>query len=399
MMTLPLDGVRILDLTQVMAGPFATMTLADLGADVVKIEPPGTGDQARRGAGHFRDGEDTAGFLALNRNKRSVVLDLKSEAGIAAFYALSDRADVVIENFRPGVTRRLGIDHEALRARNPALIYASISGFGQTGPYAQRPGFDLIAQAMSGVMSVTGEPGGSPVKCGIPISDLGAGLMCANAILAAYIERLTSGEGQYLDTSLFEAALALSVWETTELWATGEVPQPYGSAHRLNAPYQALPTADGYVVVAANNQRLWTRLCEAIGRTELIEDERFTTNLDRLHNVGMLTEELSRTFKERPTAEWVETLLAAGTPAGPIHDYRQAVEDPHTRARDMVVTVQHPVEGEIEALGIPVKFSRTPGSVRRAAPLLGEHTREVLAEVGHDADPVADVSADREDAT
>jgi crotonobetainyl-CoA:carnitine CoA-transferase CaiB-like acyl-CoA transferase len=380
--TLPLDGLRVIDLTQVMAGPYATMNLADYGADVVKVEPPGTGDQARHGAGHFRNGADTAGFLALNRNKRSVVLDLKSEDGRAAFYALTDDADVVIENFRPGVTERLGIDHVTLRDRNPALIYASISGFGQTGPYSQRPGFDLVAQAMSGVMSVTGVPGDDPVKCGIPISDLSAGLFCANAILTAYIERLHSGQGQYLETSLFDSALALSVWETTELWATGKVPQPFGSAHRLNAPYQALETSNGHVVVAANNQRLWVRLCEAIGAPELVDDERFTTNLDRLHNVDALAAELTVIFRTRTTEEWVELLLDAGTPAGPIHDYQQVVADPHTLAREMVVHVEHPVEGRIEALGVPVKFSRTPGSVRRAAPLLGEHTGEVLGELG-----------------
>lgn len=394
--SLPLEGMRVLDLTQVMAGPYATMNLADLGADVIKVEPPGRGDQSRSGAGHRMRGEDTAGFLALNRNKRSVTLDLKSEAGKQAFVDLADRADVVVENFRPGVTERLGIDHETLRQRNPGLIYASISGFGQTGPYAQRPGFDLVAQAMSGVMSVTGKPGDDPVKCGVPISDLAAGLYCTSAILAAYIERQRSGEGQYLDTSLFEAAVALSVWETTELWATGNVPQPLGSAHRMNAPYQALRTADGHVVVAANNERLWTRLCEAIGRPELIEDPRFGTNLDRLHAVDALTVELERTFVTRTTAEWVELLLEAGTPAGPIHDYAQVLDDPHTKARGMVQQVEHPVEGTINALGIPVKFSRTPGQIRTAAPLLGEHTAEVLVELGYSDKQLGQLGVDRE---
>lgn len=388
-MTLPLDGIRILDLTQVMAGPFATMTLADLGADVVKIEPPHGGDQARRGAGHFMKGEDTAGFLALNRNKRSVVLDLKSDAGREAFSALVDAADVVIENFRPGVTRRLGIDYGTLSQRNPALIYASISGFGQNGPYAGRPGFDLIAQAMGGIMSVTGQPGGDPVKCGIPVSDLGAGLLCANAILAAYIERQRTGQGQYIDTSLYEAVIALSVWETTEWWATGRVPQPVGSAHRLNAPYQALRTADGYITVAANNQRLWVRLCEALERTDLIDDERFATNLDRLANVAELADELESTLRHCSTDEWVEILLAAGTPAGKIANYAEVLDDPHTRARDMVTSVDHPIEGTINTVGIPVKLSRTPGEIRRAAPLLGEHTDEVLAEFGYPADKIA----------
>lgn len=378
-----LDGLRVLDLTQVMAGPFATMTLADLGADVVKIEPPGVGDQARSAAGHFMTGEDTAGFLALNRNKRSIAIDLKQDTGRDVFYRLVESADVVVENFRPGVTPRLGIDYPTLRGHNAGLIYASISGFGQDGPYAQRPGFDLIAQAMGGLMSVTGKPGDDPVKCGIPISDLSAGLICASAVLAAYIHRLRTGEGQYIDTSLYDAVLALSVWETTELWATGRIPQPTGSGHRLNAPYQALRTADGHVIVAANNDRLWVRLCEAIGRPELADDERFRTNLDRLDRVDELAAELESTLRTRTTDEWVPILLEAGTPAGKIANYREVVDDPHTAARQMVQQVEHPVEGTVSALGIPAKLSATPGRIRRAAPLLGEHTDQVLAEAGY----------------
>jgi len=380
-MSLPLEGVRVIDLTQVMAGPFCTMILGDLGADVVKVEPPG-GDLSRRmgGAQMELSGEDNAPFLALNRNKRSVVLDLKAEADHERFYALVRGADIVVESFRPGVAGRLGVDYDALVGVHPGLIYASVSGFGQTGPYAQRPGFDLIAQAMSGVMSVTGEPGGDPVKCGIPISDLAAGLYCALAVLAAYIHRNRTGEGQKVETSLFEAALGLSVWESSELWTTGGIPQPCGSAHRLNAPYQALRTADGHLVLAAITERQWEALCQVLDREALARDPRFATNADRMAHRGALVEELEAVLAAAPTRRWIEKLLDAGVPAGPIQNYRQVFEDPHTRAREMMQEVEHPVEGSVRMLGFPFKLSTTPARVRRPPPLLGEHTAELLGE-------------------
>jgi crotonobetainyl-CoA:carnitine CoA-transferase CaiB-like acyl-CoA transferase len=376
-----LEGLRVLELTQVMAGPFCGQVLADMGADVVKIEPP-EGDATRRSLGFRMRGEDTAAFMAVNRNKRSVVLDLKGGDDRAAFEGLVRGADVVIENYRPGVAARLKADWETLRVVNPRLVHASLSGFGQTGPYATRPGYDLIAQGLSGVMSVTGEPGGEPVKCGIPIGDLAAGLFCAVGILCALQARERTGRGQQVDTSLFEGALALSIWETAELWATGRVPEPLGSAHRLTAPYQALRTRDGHITVGGNTPRLWERLCEAIGRPELVSDARFATNDDRMEHRPELVAELEAALAARDTGEWVEALTAAGVPCGPIHDYRQVFEDPHTRAREMEVTIEHPVEGAMRALGIPVKLSDTPGSIRRPAPLLGEHTDEVLREAG-----------------
>ena len=357
-----------------MAGPFCGQVLADMGADVVKIEPP-AGDPTRESLG-------TAAFLAVNRNKRSVALDLKSSAHQAVLHRLARDADVVLENYRPGVASRLGAGWEALSELNPRLIYASVSGFGQTGPYAQRPGYDLIAQGLSGVMSVTGEPGGEPVKCGIPISDLSAGLFCAVAILSAVIARERTGRGQRIDTSLFEGALALSVWEAAELWGTGRVPEPLGSAHRLTAPYQALRTRDGHITVGANNQRLWRRFCEAIGRPALFDDSRFASNSGRMAHRRELVSELEAALAERSSAEWVAALIDAGVPCGPIHDYRQVFEDPHTQAREMEVRLSHPEEGEIRVLGIPVKLSDTPGAIRRPAPLPGEHTSEVLREAG-----------------
>lgn len=386
-----LDKLTVLDLTQVMAGPYCCQLLADLGARVIKVEPVGTGDASRAAMGFEMSGDDNASFLAVNRNKESVAVDLKEDAGRELVQRLARDADVVVENFRPGVTTRLGVDYDTLREVNPGLIYASISGFGQTGPHASRAGYDLIAQAMSGVMSVTGEPDGAPVKCGVPIGDLGAGMFAVIGILSAYVSRQETGTGQHIDVSLFESALALSVWETTELWSTGRVPARYGSAHRLSAPYQALRTADGYITVGANNERLWERLCTAIDRADLAADPRFADNARRMEHVPELVEELEATLVHRGTDEWAEILHDAGVPCGPIRDYAQVFEDPHTRAREMMVEMQHPVEGTVRGLGIPIKMSTTPGRVRRAAPLLGQDTRDVLARHGYAADEITEL--------
>lgn len=377
---LPLEGLRVLDMTQVLAGPYCTMTLADMGADVIKVERP---DRSDRSMGLPMNGEDGATFVALNRNKRSFTVDLKVPDGRQALLDLVDTADVFVENYRPGATRRLGIDHESLRALNSRLIYASISGFGQTGPYAQRPGYDIIAQGMSGIMSVTGMPGGPPVKAGLPITDLAAGLVCANAILVAVLARYRTGEGQYIDTSLFDSALSLSVWESAQLWTTGEVPGPLGSAHRGKAPYQALRAGDGYLTVGVNKEHFWEEFCTVICRQDLRDDERFATNRDRLRNTRALVLELETTLADGTVAHWVDALLAAGVPAGPILNYGQSLADPHTLARGMVQELDHPVEGRLKALGIPAKLSATPGALRSAAPLQGEHTKELLRELGY----------------
>lgn len=378
-----LENLTVIDLTQVMAGPFCCQLLGDLGADVIKVEPPGRGDATREASGHRLPHGESAAFLAVNRNKRGIAIDLRKPGGLAAFHRLAERADVVVESFRPGVAKRLGVDYASLRARNERLVHASISGFGQTGPYATRPGYDLIAQAMSGIMSVTGDPGGAPVKSGVPVADLSAGLLCAIGILSACLSRAVTGRGQAVDTSLYDAALAMSVWETAELWATGTAPGPLGSAHRVNAPYEAFPTRDGHLTIGANNARLWERLCTTLNRPDLREDPRFATNDGRVRDRAALAEQLALTFSTKDTDEWVELLLDAGVPAGPIRDYAQSCADPHTRAREMVVALDHPVEGRINALGIPVKLSETAGTIRRVPPGLGEHTDEILRAAGY----------------
>ena len=382
-MVLPLDGVRVVDLTQVMGGPFCTMQLGDLGADVIKVEPP-AGDLSRSmgGAQLEMQGDDNAPFFALNRNKRSIVLDLTQDQSRAVFMALVRTADVLVESFRPGVMKRLGVDYHTVAAVNPRLIYASISGFGQTGPYADRPGFDLIAQGMSGVMSVTGEPDSTPVKCGVPIADLSVGLIATNGVLAALIAREKTGRGQYIDTSLFESALAMSVWETTEYWATGEVPRAMGSAHRLSAPYQAFRTSDGYITLAALTAQQWRQLCATLDHDALATDPRFDSNAARVANRPALVRELEAALAAGTTAHWVARMLAAGVPAGPIHDFSQVFADPHTQARHMIEDVDHPVAGRVRTLGFPLKMSDTPLRVRRAPPLLGEHSAEILRELG-----------------
>lgn len=384
--SLPLSHLRVLDVSQVMAGPFCTMLLADMGADVVKIEPPGTGDQTRGAMGFKMKGDDSMGFLNMNRNKRSVTLNLKSAAGRGALHKLAETADILVENYRPGVMKKLGCGYEAIREVNPRLVYASISGFGQSGPWADRPGFDLMAQAMSGVMSVTGYPGGPPVKCGVPVADIGCALFATYAILSAYVGQTKTGQGQYVDASLFDAALAFSIWDTSEYWGTGREPTPVGTSNKMSAPYQAVRAADGYFVMGATNQKLWHRLCETLDRPELRDDPRFVDNPARLANREALIVELEKSFTTRPAADWERELLAAGIPAGRLNTYPEAFDSEHGRHRQMRMEIPHPVEGSVPNIGFPVKMSATPPQVRRHPPLLGEHTDEVLAEAGLDVE-------------
>jgi crotonobetainyl-CoA:carnitine CoA-transferase CaiB-like acyl-CoA transferase len=375
-----LEGIRVLDVTQVMAGPFCAMQLCDMGADVIKVEPPG-GDSTRRMAG--ASGTDSPGFNAVNRGKRGIVLDLKTVPAQEAFRRLLRGSDIVIENYRPGVMRTFGLDYETLAPDHPALIYASISGYGQTGPYASKGGFDLIAQGISGLMSVTGEPDRPPAKVGVPLTDLGAGLFAASAVLAALHYRTRTGRGQFIDTSLVEAGIALSVWEAAQYFAEGVVPEPLGSAHRMFAPYQAIRCADGYITLGAANDRLFHRFCELMGHPEWAAAPEYANATLRVRNRGTLIGLIEAITVRQPREYWLARFDAAGMPCGPINDYAEAFEDPQVRARGMTTELDHPVLGRMRMLSPPVKMSETPPLVRGRAPLLGEHTVEVLREVGY----------------
>ena len=382
----PLAGMKVLELAQIMAGPTCGTLLADMGADVIKIEKIPGGDDSRRYAEPQINGESAA-FMMLNRNKRSVALNLKTEGGREVLRRLVRDADVLFENYRKGTMEKLGVGYEDLRRINPALVWCSISGYGQTGPYAERGGFDLIAQGVSGIMSITGEPGGPPVKSGPPVTDINAGLLATIGIISAYVHRLKTGEGQFVDTSLMEAGIQQTFWQSAIYFATGIAPGPTGSAHVLAAPYQAFPTADGWINIGGANQANWERIATMVGAPELIADQRFATNSARMANREELARLLGDHLKQRTTADWLADLDAAGIPAGPINDIAAMAADPQTLAREMVVELDHPKAGRTRALGLPIKFSETPGKIVSPAPMLGQHTREVLLSVGYtDAD-------------
>lgn len=379
---LPLQGIRVIDFSQILAGPFCTMLLADMGADVVKVEKPNGGDDTRRYGPPFIEGESAA-FLTLNRNKRSIVLDLKSEQGLGVVRRMLADADVMLHNFRPGVVERMGLGYADVSALNPAIVYCAVSGFGATGPYSQRAGFDLVAQGMSGLMSINGFPDAPPAKVGVPMADLNTGMFCAYGILTAYINRLATGKGQHVDASLLESGMAYTLYESATYFATGEVAGPLGSAHRMIAPYQAFATQDGYINIGAANQNNWERMCRAVGRDDLLDDARFASNPERMGNIQSLTPIMEETFRTQTTARWVEVLERAGVPCGPIYNIEQVYADPHVQSRDMAVELQHPKAGGIRNIGVAVKLSDTPGSVRMPAPLLGQHTDDVLSEFGY----------------
>jgi len=377
----PLAGVKVLELAQIMAGPTCGMLLADLGADVVKVERVPGGDDTRAMNRPSVAGESAA-FMAMNRNKRGIALNLKLPAAQEALKRMAARADVLTENYRKGALEKLGLGYEALSKINPGLIYCSISGYGRSGPYADKGGFDLIAQGMSGIMAVTGEPGGAPVKSGTPICDINAGLLAALGVVSAYVHRQKTGAGQLVDTSLYEAGIQQTYWQSAIYFATGTPPGPSGSAHILSAPYQAFRAADGWLNIGGANQPNWERLARVLGALEWIADARFRTNADRMQNLPDLTAVMSEKLKTRPVREWIAALEAEGVPCGPINSIADMAADPHTAAREMVVELEHPRAGRTRALGLPIKLSATPGRVSRAAPLLGQHTREVLAEYG-----------------
>lgn len=389
----PLTGVKVIELCHVMAGPVCGLMLADMGADVIKVEKIPGGDDTRRTVPPAIE-DEAASFMMMNRNKRGIAVDLKTEDGKMVLRRLLQDADVVTENYRKGAMERMGFGYDTLKETNPRLIYCAITGFGRTGPYADRGGFDLIAQGMSGLMSITGEgPGRPPVKVGAPITDITAGILGAMGILAALHARTQTGKGQLVDTSLFEAGIVHTFWQSAIALATGVAPGPLGSAHPLNAPYEAFETKDGYINLGAANQATWLRTIELLGRADLGEDPRFKEASGRLVNRAALAQALEAEFRKRTSAEWLAALEQAKVPAGPVFDVVQMHADPQTLARNMIVEVDHSKIGAMKTLGAPVKFSATPGGVHRSAPIFGEHTDEVLREHGFDDAEIARMAA------
>jgi crotonobetainyl-CoA:carnitine CoA-transferase CaiB-like acyl-CoA transferase len=380
----PLTGVKVLELAQIMAGPTCGMLLADLGADVIKVERVPGGDDTRMMNRPSVRGESAA-FMAMNRNKRGIALNLKLPAAQDALKRMVAKADVVTENYRKGTMEKLGLGYEGLKKINPALIYCSISGFGRTGPYAERGGYDLVAQGMSGLMATTGEPGRAPVKHGAPTCDINAGMLGALGVVAAYVHRLKTGEGQLVDTSLFEAGIHQTFWHSAIYFATGESLGPTGSAHILSAPYQAFRAADGWLTIGGANQGNWERMLRVLGAPEWLADARFANNSERMKNLPALVELMNGRIQKWQQKDLLAALEAEGVPCGPINSIADMAADPQALARGMVVELEHPRAGRTRALGLPIKLSATPGKVTRPAPTYGQHTREVLAEFGFSA--------------
>tara|TARA_B110000438_G_scaffold297328_1_gene343552 strand:- start:1094 stop:2293 length:1200 start_codon:yes stop_codon:yes gene_type:complete len=377
-----LDGLTILDCSQILAGPFCSMLLADMGAKVIKVEKPKVGDDTRSWGPPFKNGQ-SIGFMNLNRNKESIVIDFKNPDGIKVMKNLVKKSDVILENYRTGTMEKLGLGYEDLKKVNKNIIYCSISGFGRTGPYAKRAGFDLVAQGMSGLMSITGHPGDAPAKIGVPVADLNTGMFALSSIQAAYINFLKNGVGQYIEVSLLESALAYTVWESTGYFETNDIPGPLGSSHRISAPYQALKTLDGYLNVAAPNQSNWERLCDAINRKDLKENIQFIDNPSRMINKIKLENELEKTFLEKNREDWIKILDEAGVPCGPIYNMKEVWDDPQVKFRHMKIELEHPKVGKTSNIGVIAKFLENPSSIRTPAPLLGEHTEKILIENGY----------------
>jgi crotonobetainyl-CoA:carnitine CoA-transferase CaiB-like acyl-CoA transferase len=381
-MALPLEGVKVLDLTTVMAGPYCSMVLGDMGAEIIKIENFPEGDASRRFDPKVND--ESYCYAVLNRNKKSLALNMKDPRGKEVFMKLAAKADIIAENFRPGVVKKLGIDYDSVCKFNPGVIYASMSGFGQTGPYGKKGGFDIVAQGMSGIMMMTGYPGGRPAKVGIAMNDISSGVTALYGILGAYIGRLRSGKGQYLETSLLEAGLAWTHWESGAYFGSGELPTATGTRHRRSTPYQAYKTQDGYVTVGANNNKLWTNFCTIVcNKPEWMTDPRFKDLPSRLKNIDELEMEIEQVFATRPTAHWVEKLDEATVPGGPVYTYDQILNDPHIKARKMVVEIDHPKIGRMKSLGLPIKSTGELTAIRQPAPWLGQHTDETLRGAGY----------------
>jgi crotonobetainyl-CoA:carnitine CoA-transferase CaiB-like acyl-CoA transferase len=388
-----LDGIRVLDLTRALAGPFCTLMLGDYGADVIKIELPGTGDDTRHWGPPFI-GDESAYFLSINRNKRSLTLNFKEPQAVEVFLKLVEQSDVVVENFTPGVMGRLGLDYETVKSANPRIVYCSISGFGQSGPYKNRPAYDQIMQGISGLMSITGEPDGEPEKIGIAVTDIGAGMWAAFAVMSALHHREKSGEGQYIDIAMLDAQVAWLTYQAGYFFANNKPPQRLGKAHPTLVPYQAFMAQDGkYFNVAVGSERLWERFCQGIKREDLKDHPDYATNGDRVRNRSKIVPLLQEYFLTRSSTDWVEALQAVSVPAGPINDLAEVFSDPQVLHRDMYVEMPHPTLGSIKQTGLPLKFSQTPGGLDRHPPLLGEHNQEILQGLGYSTAQVQDLAA------
>ena len=388
----PLEGVRVLDLSRVLAGPFCSMLLADLGAEVIKVEIPKTGDDTRQWGPPFIHGE-SAYFLCINRNKKSLTLDLSKEKGREVLYALAKECDILLENFRPGVTERLKVDYQTLAEKNPRLIYCSISSYGYSGPYRDRLAYDLVFQAMGGLMGITGEPGRPPVRIGVALSDIGGGMYGAVAILAALAARTRTGKGQWIDVSLLDSTVSWMTYMAAYYFATGKNPEKAGSAHPTIVPYQCFKTSDNdFIALAVGNDKLFVNLCKAISNETLAQDPRFSTNPNRVANRTQLVPLLEKIFAQKPKDEWLRILNEAEVPAGPVYSLHDVFSDPQILHRKMLVEVRHPTAGEISQIGIPMIFSDTSPDIRSPPPLLGEHVNDVLGKIlGYDAKQIAEL--------